>query len=89
MSAEALFAAAGAIALLLVASSIRRIEKRLDHIDELRVAESRQDAQHIAMSERLHVVEVDSRRWDEVIASLTDLSSQLARLVERVDRMAA
>lgn len=83
MSLEALIATLAAVALLIVGMMLRRIEKRLEHIEDLRISDAKQEAHATAIVDRLKVVEVESRKWDEVVAALTELSRQLAGMVER------
>lgn len=83
MTIEQLIGVFSAIALLIVGMMLRRIEKRLDHIEELRISDAKQEAHGEAMAERLKSVEIESRKWDEVIGALTELSRQLAGMVDR------
>ena len=84
MSLENLVAILSAVSLLVVGLMLRRIERRLDHIEDLRISDARQEVAAGAMLERLKGVETESRKWDTVIQSLTELSKQLASMLDRM-----
>jgi HAMP domain-containing protein len=83
LTPEAVVSIISAVGIALVALMLRRIERRLDHIEELRINDAKQQAHAEAFTERLRAVEVESRKWDDVIGALTELSRQLAGMIDR------
>lgn len=86
MNLESFVAAFSALALLIVAAMLRRFEKRLDHIDELRVADATHTASVIALKDRVTEVEHDADRWAAVVPTLATLAQSLQAIVAELLR---
>jgi hypothetical protein len=84
MDLQTLVAGVGAVALLIIGLLLRRIERHLDSVQQLQLADVKQQAEAAALAQRVKDVEEESARWSDVVTQLTVLCSTLSRLTETI-----